>query len=79
MSRARAIVATVGVLLGTALGIIGTGLIYTAIADQKVGALLWGLPLGLGGLYWCGRALAQSQRLAARQRARRRAALQPRS
>jgi len=57
------------VLLAAMLGILGTGLIFTAIADREIGALVWGLPLALGGLYWCGRALAQSQRSARRRRA----------
>ncbi|HVC82267.1 MAG TPA: hypothetical protein VNL35_17390 [Chloroflexota bacterium] len=35
------------------------------------GALFWGLPLTLGGLYWCGRALARSQRGVRRRRGQR--------
>ena len=62
MSTIRTVVALALVGLTTVLGIAGTGLIFTAIADQEIGALAWGLPLTLGGLYWCGRALAQSQR-----------------
>ena len=53
------------------LGIIGTGLLFTAVTDQAWGALALGLPLTLGGLYWCGRALAQGRRGARRQRLRR--------
>jgi hypothetical protein len=59
------------VLSAAVLGIVGTGLLYTAVADQKAGALIWGLPLSLCGLYWCGRALAQSQRSARQHRAKR--------
>ena len=62
MNTIRAVAALALVALSTVLGTAGTGLIFTAIADHKVGALAWGLPLTLGGLYWCGRALAQSQR-----------------
>jgi len=50
------------VLAATLADLIGTGLIYTALTDHVWGALIWGLPLALGGLYWCGRALAQGQR-----------------
>ncbi len=62
MSGARDGVAMVLVLFAALFGTIGTGLIYTAVADRVWGAMAWGLPLALGGLYWCGRALAQGQR-----------------
>jgi len=55
------------VLAAAVAGLIGTGLIYTALTDRLWGALVWGLPLTLAGLYWCGRALAQGQ-LSLRQR-----------
>lgn len=62
-------VVDVGLLaLATLAGIVGTALLFTALTDHAPGALVWGLPLVLGGLYWCGRALAQSQRLARRRR-----------
>ncbi len=57
----RAGMAMALVLGATLAGLIGTGLIYTALTDHTWGALVWGLPLALGGLYWCGRALAQGQ------------------
>ncbi len=69
MSTGSAAASMALVMLATVLGIVGTGLIFTAIADREIGALVWWLPLGLGGLYWCGRALAQSQRGARRRRA----------
>ena len=50
---------------------IGTGLIFTALTAHVWGALIWGLPLALGGLYWCGRALAQGQRSLRQRRIRR--------
>lgn len=56
------------VAIATLAGIVGTALIFTAVTDHEAGALVWGLPLALGGLYWCGRALVQSQRLARRRR-----------
>ncbi len=62
MSTVRAGAAMTLVLGATLAGLIGTGLIYTALTDHVWGALIWGLPLALGGLYWCGRALAQGQR-----------------
>ncbi len=64
MTTVRAGVAmTMALVLGATLaGLIGTGLIYTALTAHVWGALIWGLPLALGGLYWCGRALAQGQR-----------------
>ncbi len=62
-------VAVLGLLaLATLAGIVGTALIFTALTNHEPGALIWGLPLTLGGLYWCGRALAQSQQLARRRR-----------
>ena len=55
--------AAIALVLGATLaGLIGTGLIFTALTDRAWGALVWGLPLTFGGLYWCGRALAQGQR-----------------
>jgi hypothetical protein len=78
MTRVRGLSSVVVVLLASVLGIAGTGLLYTAIADQKVGALLWGLPLSLCGLYWCSRALARSHRSVRLRRAQR-LATQPRS
>ena len=71
MKTVRAVAALALVALTTVLGITGTGLIFTAITDQKIGALFWGLPLTLGGLYWCGRALARSQRGVRRRRGQR--------
>lgn len=68
MMRRRGIVALGLLVLTTLAGIVGTALIFTALADHEVGALIWGLPLALGGLYWCGRALGQSQHLARRRR-----------
>lgn len=68
MTTVRGIGEVTLVLLATLAGIIGTGFIFTALTDHMVGALVWGLPLALGGLYWCGRALAQSRRLARRRR-----------
>ena len=62
LTTMRAGVAMALVLGATLAGLIGTGLIYTALTDHVWGALMWGLPLALGGLYWCGRALAQGQR-----------------
>jgi len=62
MTTVRAGVAMALVLGATLAGLIGTGLIYTALTAHVWGALMWGLPLALGGLYWCGRALAQGQR-----------------
>ena len=56
------------VLVAALCGTIGTGLIFTALTDHMWGALAWGLPLALGGLYWCGRALAQGQRSLRRRR-----------
>lgn len=65
-------VAAMAVVLGAALaGITGTGLIFTAVTDHVWGAMAWGLPLALGGLYWCGRALAQGQRSLRQRRVRR--------
>ncbi len=72
MTRQRG-VAVLGLLaLATLAGIVGTALIFTALTDHEPGALIWGLPLTLGGLYWCGRALAQSQQLARRRLMRQR-------
>jgi hypothetical protein len=68
MQILRAGSALILVAIATVLGIVGTGLLFTAITDHRLGALLFGLPLTLGGLYWCGRALAESQRLATRRR-----------
>lgn len=62
MIGARADAAMALVLLAALSGTIGTGLIFTALTDHLWGAAVWGLPLALGGLYWCGRALAQGQR-----------------
>ena len=76
MRTVRAYASVVLVLSAAVLGIVGTGLMYMAVADQKAGALIWGLPLGLCGLYWCGRALARSQRDARQRRVRRRIELQ---
>lgn len=56
------------VILATVAGIVGTGLIFTALTDQEYGALAWGMPLALGGLYWCGRALAMGHISARRRR-----------
>jgi len=72
MTIVHAYASVVLVLSAAVLGIVGTGLLYTAVADQKAGALFWGLPLSLGGLYWCGRALARSQHHVRRRRVRRR-------
>lgn len=57
------------VVLAAVAGIVGTGLLFTALTAHALGALLAGLPLALGGLYWCGRALAAGQRSARRRRA----------
>jgi len=71
LTTVRAGVAMALVLGATLAGLIGTGLIYTALTDHVWGALVWGLPLALAGLYWCGRALAQGQRGLRQQRVRR--------
>jgi hypothetical protein len=76
VTTVRAYASMVIVLSAAVLGIVGTGLLYTAVADQKAGALIWGLPLSLCGLYWCGRALARSQRYARQRRVRRRIEVQ---
>ncbi len=68
MTTVRAGAAMTLVLGATLAGLIGTGLIFTALTDHVWGALIWGLPLALGGLYWCGRALAQGQRSLRRRR-----------
>ncbi len=68
MTRRRGVAALGLLALATLAGIVGTALIFTALTDHAPGALIWGVPLALGGLYWCGRALAQSQRLARRRR-----------
>jgi hypothetical protein len=68
MMTLRAAGALTLVVLATVMGIAGTGLIFTALTHHVLGALAWGLPLALAGLYWCGRALAQSQRSARRRR-----------
>ena len=71
MIGARAGAAVALVLVAAVVGTIGTGLIFTALTDRAWGALAWGLPLALGGLYWCGRALAQGQRSLRQRRVRR--------
>ncbi len=71
MTTVRASVSMALVLGATLAGLIGTGLIYTALTDHVWGALMGGLPLALGGLYWCGRALAQGQRGLRQRRVRR--------
>ena len=71
MNGARAGAAVALVLVAALVGTIGTGLIFTALTDRSWGALVWGLPLALGGLYWCGRALAQGHRSLRQQRVRR--------
>jgi hypothetical protein len=76
MSGMRAFTSLALVLGATVLGIVGTGLIFTAVSDGKFSALVVGLPLALCGLYWCSRALAQSQHDARQRRARRRIAAQ---
>jgi hypothetical protein len=76
VTTVRAYASLALVVSAALLGIVGTGLLYTAVADQKAGALIWGLPLSLFGLYWCGRALARSQRYAQEQRVRHRIELQ---
>ncbi len=62
MMGLRAGAAMALVLVAALCGTIGVGLLYTALTDHLWGAVAWGLPLTLGGLYWCGRALAQGQR-----------------
>lgn len=62
LPRLRALAALTLVILASVAGIVGTGVIFTAVTERAIGALVWGLPLALGGLYWCSRALAQSQR-----------------
>ena len=62
------------VAVAAVAGVVGTGLLFTALTDQVPVALLWGLPLALGGLYWCGRALAAGQRGARRKLALQRGA-----
>ncbi len=64
------VVSMMSVLLAAILGTVGTGLIYQALAAGSLMALVLGLPLALAGLYWCGRALAQSLRSAHRLRER---------
>lgn len=66
MTMVRTVAALAMVLCATGLGIIGTGMLFTALTDHNLAALLWGLPLTLGGLYWCGRALAAGQHVARR-------------
>jgi len=73
VKRVQMIVALGLVVLAVGAGIVGTGMLFTALTDHALGALLWGGPLALGGLYWCGRALAQSQLSARRRRATRHA------
>jgi len=68
LTTMRAGAAMALVLCATLAGLLGTGLIYTALTDHVWGALMWGLTLALGGLYWCGRALAQGQRSLRRRR-----------
>ena len=68
MHLLRAGSALILMAIATVLGIVGTGLLYTAITHHRLGPLLLGLPLALGGLYWCGRALAESQRAVTRRR-----------
>ena len=77
MTILRPTLALTLVTLATLLGIIGTGLLFTAVTDRTWGALVLGLPLALGGLYWCGRALALSQQSARRRRATRGTHLHP--
>jgi ABC-type nickel/cobalt efflux system permease component RcnA len=62
MRRFSALVAWVAVVFAALMGTVGTGLIYQALTVGSLMALVSGLPLALVGLYWCGRALAQSQR-----------------
>lgn len=52
------------VLLTTVVGIIGTGLIFTAVTRGPIALIFVGLPLLLIGLYWSGLALGQSFLLA---------------
>lgn len=52
------------VLLSTVAGILGMGLIYTALTSGPLTLLVWGGPLTLFGLIWAGQALAQGQRAA---------------
>jgi len=71
MMDLRAGAAMALVLVAALCGTIGVGLLYTALTDHMWGAVAWGLPLTLGGLYWCGRALAQGQRGMRQRRVRR--------
>jgi hypothetical protein len=56
------VISMVLVLIAAVMGTIGTGLIYKAVAAGSILTLIWGLPMMLFGLYWCGRALDQSLR-----------------
>jgi ABC-type nickel/cobalt efflux system permease component RcnA len=62
MRRLRALASLMAVVFAAVMGIVGTGLIYQALSVGSLMALVSGLSLALVGLYWCGRALAQSQR-----------------
>jgi hypothetical protein len=70
MRLARPVISMLLVLFAAVMGIIGTGLIYKALAAGSILTLMWGLPLMLFGLYWCGRVLDQSIRYARAKKAR---------
>ncbi len=69
---ARAVGSYLLVAVATVVGIVGMGLVFTALTDGPRSLVLAGLPLLLVGLYWSGRALGQS--LQASQSRRRRLA-----
>jgi len=60
----RAVGSYLSVGIATVAGIIGMGLLFTAVTRGPVGLVFAGLPLLLIGLYWSGRALGQALLLA---------------
>jgi hypothetical protein len=65
----RAFVSYLTVTLATVAGIIGMGLVFTAVTRGPGFLALTGLPLLLAGLYWAGGALARSMLLSRRRHA----------
>jgi len=62
----RAGVSALSVMLATIAGIIGMGLIFTAVTSGPWSLALTGLPLLLIGLYWAGGALARAMLMSRR-------------
>ena len=60
----RALGAYLSVAVATVAGIIGMGMLFTATTSGPISLTFVGLPLLLIGLYWSGRALGQSLRVA---------------